>query len=503
MRRTVSRSLGSALLWGLPTLAGDRPNLLVVYSDDHAQAAVGCYDSKLCETPHIDALAARGTRFTRSFVTNSICGPARAVFLTGLHSHANGQTTNSAGLREDLPQLGELLQAAGYQTGVIGKWHLPRKPRGFDHWSLARGSFYTTSFETAQGTRPEVGHSTDLITDQAIEWMGEQVGGEQPFFLWVNYHASHRVWDPSPEHLGLYRDGDLPEPATLFDDYAGRTPAAEATQMRIARDLFPAYDLKLPVTGEGILDDAAINRRKGMTAEHRALWDSFYGPENEAFLEAKLAGDDLVRWKYQRYIKDYLRSVAGIDAGLGRILASLAERGLSESTIVVYTSDQGFFLGEHGWYDKRWMYEPAFATPLVVAGPGITTGEVDDLVQNLDLAPTLLDLAGANVPAHMQGVSLGQLLAGEAVEGWRDAVYYEYHQRDSGRISHTVAPHYGVRTDRYKLLYVPDHDQWELYDLAQDPHEIQNLAGNSEYAGLQRMLTARLAELRERYEVSE
>ena len=483
------------LILGSLGLASERPNIVLLYSDDHAQAAVGCYGSELCETPHIDALAASGLRFTESFVSNSICGPARAVLLSGQHSHINGQMTNSPGLRPDVPLVSQLLQEAGYRTAVIGKWHLPGDPRGFDHWSLVHGPYYGPTFRGPEGSVARSGHSTDLIAEDVRAWLRDQEG-EQPFFLWVCFHASHRTWDPPIRHLTRFQDRDLPEPATLFDDYTGRSPGAAGSQMRISRDLFPAYDLKLPVTGEGILDGARERKLQKLTAEERAAWDRAYGPENEAYLAAKPEGDALTRWNYQRYIKDYLRCVAGMDDAVGSITTELEELGLSDETVVIYTSDQGFFLGEHGWYDKRWMYEPALRTPMVVAGPGVSTGETDALVQNLDLAPTLLELAGAPIPEAMQGLSLDPLLSGEAQTDWRDAIYYHYHQQDAGRTSHTVARHYGMRTERYKLLHVYDHDTWELYDLETDPEEVHNLAEVPEYAELRARLEVRLAALR-------
>ena len=515
-------SMSRRFLWTLPLLllppgiaAGlvsngeqeaRRPNLLVLYGDDHATRAVGCYGSGLVETPHIDALAEGGVRFSRSFVTNSICGPSRAVFLTGAHSHKNGQKANPPGFRAGQPTFPPLLQEAGYRTAVLGKWHLPGDPVGFDDWELVGGSYYGPSFRSAEGREPSEGHCTELLTGKARAWLEaraeEALAGEagRPWFLWVSYKATHRTWDPGPRQLELYRNTVFPEPASLFDDYAGRSPGAAASQMRISTDLFPAYDLKLPVTGEGILDSRPTQLRSRMTEEERKVWDATYGPENAAFAEAELEGEDLVRWNYQRYMRDYLRCVAGIDESVGSLVGALEELDLAKDTVVVYTSDQGFFLGEHGWYDKRWMYEPAFATPLVVAGAGIASGrEEGALVQNLDLAPTLLHLAGLGAPETMQGESLVPFLRGGTPFRWRDAVYYRYWQRDSGRTSHTVAPHWGIRTARHKLLYVPDFDFWELYDLEADPEEVHNLAGDPDHADLQESLTRRLGELREQY----
>ena len=478
-----------------------RPNIVVIYADDHAQRAVGAYGSPFARTPHIDGLASRGLLFENSFVANAICGPARGTFLTGLHSLANGMVTNRSRLREGVPNIARMLRDAGYSTGVIGKWHIGGEPDGFDYWAFARGGYYNPELARAGGVQDTKGYTTEVITRDAIRWIDEACADGRPFFAWISHAATHRTWRPGPGYLGRYEQEHIEQPPTLFDDYAGRSRAAAQTQMRISRDLFPAYDLKLPVSGEGILDGRARTMLEGMTADQRRAWDAAYEPGNQAFAKANLTGKPLVEWKYQRYMKDYLRCVAAIDDSVGDVLAYLQRTGLDDETIVIYTSDQGFFLGEHGWYDKRWMYEPAFATPLIVRWPGVTPeGAVEErLVQNIDLAPTLAELAGAPRDRRMHGRSLVPLFAGEQRE-WRDAVYYHYHQRDTGRISHTVAPHDGVRTERYKLIHVYDDDEWELYDLLDDPDETTNLYGRPEYAELTESLRSRLLELRERFE---
>ncbi len=486
------------LFGGLPLSAQTRverkrPNIVFVYSDDHAERAVGAYGSPLVETPHIDRLASGGLRFTNSFVANSICGPARATVLTGLHSHLNGKMANPDGFRDDLPTFATLLQKAGYRTAMIGKWHLPTKPRGFDHWAIAHGGYYNLDIETADGRSRREGYTTEILTEEALAWIEKQRAGERPFVLWLNHAAVHRTWMPGPRYLTRHDERSIPEPATLFDDYAGRSRGAADAQMRIARDLFPAYDLKLPASGEGILDRNATGMLNRLTEAQRAAWESAYGPKNRAFTEAELEGDELVRWKYQRYIKDYLRCVSAVDDSVGRLLDYLDRTGLADNTIFIYSSDQGFFLGEHGWYDKRWMYEPSLRTPLIVRAPGVTPAgrTCDALVQNIDLAPTLLEMGGVDVPESMQGRSLAPWLHGEVPAEWREAVYYHYHQRDSGRTSHTVARHVGIRTDRYKLMYLYDLGDWELYDLQHDPDEMHNLASLEDHAEL-------LAELRQK-----
>ena len=480
---------------------GGRPNIVFIYADDHAQRAVGCYDSPLTRTPSIDRLAAEGVRFTSSFVGNSICSPSRATVLTGLHAHAHGQMTNSGGFRDELPTWPKLLRAAGYSTAMIGKWHLPSEPSGFDHWVIARGGYYNPDLDRLGSKERSTGYTTEVLTDQALSWIEERSESDAPFVLWLNHAAAHRTWMPGPSYHDRFVEGDLPEPSTLFDDHAGRSPGASAAQMRIATDLFPAYDLKLPVTGEGILDPRAAQMLSRLNSSQRRVWESAYAFPNAAFLADPPEGDDLVRWKYQRYIADYLRCVAAVDDSVGRILDYLDASGLSEDTVVIYSSDQGFFLGEHGWYDKRWMYEPSLSTPLIVRWPGhASPGTTESaLVQNIDLAPTLLSLAGLPVPDSMHGVSLRPLIEGAHLFTWRKAIYYQYFQRDSGRTSHMVAPHYGIRTHRYKLLHVPDHGFWELYDLHRDPDETTNLYNDSAQASLVASLTGQLEALRTSY----
>lgn len=486
--------------YSLPRAAGKRqPNIVFIYADDHAINAVSSYGSKINKTPNIDRLASEGVRFSRSYVSNSICGPARATILTGTHSHVNGQTDNRAKFDDTLPTYAKIMQQSGYQTAMIGKWHIKSNPNGFDHWEKSSG-YYNPTFVSPEGTKRVKGYTTEVITEKGLDWIGKR-DEEKPFMLWLCHNASHRTWMPGTQYLDHYDDKTIPEPDTLLDDYAGRSPGAEKTQMRISRDLFPAYDLKLPVTGEGILDNGAKNMLSGMSPEQRSAWDVAYEKKNKAFAEAKLSGDDLTRWNYQRYIKDYLRCVDALDDSVGRVMAFLKENNLEEDTILIYSSDQGFFLGEHGWYDKRWIYEPAFNTPLVVRWPGVAkAGTVcEELVQNIDMAPTFLDMANMNVPGTMQGESLVPLLKGKTPDDWRDAVYYHYFQRDTGRTTHTVAPHYGVRTKRYKLLHVYDFDTWEFYDLKKDPDEMRNLYNAPKYAGVIGKLKEKLKENRAVY----
>ena len=481
----------------------DRPNIVILYSDDHAEHAISAYGSSINRTPAIDQLARDGMRFSHSFVANSICGPARATLLTGLHSHANGMTANNTPFRDELPTFAKALQRAGYQTAMIGKWHIPTKPNGFDYWAIKRGGYYNSGFETPSGRVTSEGHVTDVITKQSLEWIDEARQQKAPFLIWISHSAVHRTWAPAERHLARYAEQDIPEPASLFDDYAGRNPGASTAQMRVSRDLFPAYDLKLPVTGNGILDKAAANQLSQMTASQRARWDAAYKARNRAWASSELSGEEQTRWNYQRYIKNYLRCVDGIDESVAQVRDFLAERGLDKNTVFIYSSDQGFFLGDHGWYDKRWMYEESLKTPLIVHWPGVTEGEsvADQLVQNIDIAPTLLEIAGLEPKEAMHGRSLVPILKEEQSLRWRKAVYYHYQMEEpTGRTSHLVAKHYGVRTARYKLIYFYEHDFWELYDLQEDPGEMSNRYSDMASTDLVKQLKRQLADLRVQYD---
>lgn len=498
---STARVLAIALALHLPTACASatgtdgneavsaRPNIVLIFTDDHGAQAISAYGSKINTTPNIDRIAQSGMLFTNCFVTNAICAPSRAVILTGVHSHINGQITN--GPRFDGSQITfpKVLQSAGYETAMIGKWHLRSDPTGFDYWDvlIGQGPYYNPPM-IRNGERIErVGYTTDIITDLAIDWLSEQSERDQPFMLMCQHKAPHRNWQPGPAHLNDFDDIDIPEPATLFDDGSTRGTAAREQEMTIARHLSD-FDLKLVAP-------------KNLTPEQKAVWDAAYEPKNKAFREANLTGDDLVRWKYQRYVKDYLRCVASVDDGVGRVLDFLDESGLRENTIVIYASDQGWFLGEHGWYDKRWMYEESLRMPLLVSWPGvITPGSVNtDLVQNLDFAPTFVEVAGGSQPERMQGHSLVPLLKNSTPDSWRDSVYYHYYEHPG---AHMVHRHYGVRTDRHKLIYFYQLDEWELYDLDRDPEEMENRIDDPEYADVSNMLKAELELLRSHYKVT-
>ena len=474
-----------ALLSSVLHAADQRPNILFIMADDHAYQAIGAYGSKVNKTPHIDRLAKEGVRFDRAFCTNSICGPSRAVILTGKYSHLNGYPRNSGAFDGSQQTVAKLLQKEGYQTAVIGKWHLVSDPTGFDHWEVLidQGPYYNPPMKSAAGVTKREGYTTEIITDLTLKYLKEQRDPNKPFFLMYHHKAPHRNWQPGPKYLDHYKDVKIPEPDTLFDDYSGRGRAARDQEMTVANHLTP-NDLKLVPQG-------------GLTPTQREAFENAYAAENKAFKEANLSGKDLVRWKFQRYAKDYLRCVDAVDDNVGRVLDYLDESGLAKNTVVIYTSDQGWYLGEHGWYDKRWMYEESFRTPLMVRWPDhIAPGTVNkDMVMNLDFAQTFLAIAGAKSPDDMQGASLLPVLEGKTPADWRKEVYYHYYEL----AEHRVQPHYGVRTERYKLIHFYGIDEWELYDLEKDPHELHSLYGDPDYAQVVSEMKANLDRLRAKY----
>lgn len=495
--------------------AAEKPNIVFLFSDDHALNAISAYGGPLKEvapTPNIDRIARDGTVFTRSYCSNSICGPSRAAVMTGKHSVVNGFIDNSGsrfdGTQQTFPKL---LQKAGYQTSVIGKWHLVSQPTGFDHWEILndQGMYYNPDFITASGTKREGGYCTDLITDKTLAWLESGRDKSKPFVLMCQQKAPHRNWSPPERYMKLFDGKTLPEPDTLFDTYADRSPVLAQQAMSISKNFSWENDMKLP--GENLYPKLFTNEgRNGewarMNPQQRAAWDAAYTPENEAFLADMQAGklDDkaVTRWKYQRYMKQYLGCVRAVDDGVGRILDYLDKSGLSKNTIVIYSADQGFYLGEHGWYDKRWMFEESLAMPFIIRWPGVTTPGTRNpsLIQNIDYAPTFLEAAGVAVPADMQGKSLVPVLKAGAAkpDGWRDAIYYFY----SGENTHGVAAHEGVRNERYKLMWFPKTKEWNLFDLEKDPKELKSVHADPAYAPTLAGLQKRLTELKAGYGIN-
>jgi arylsulfatase A-like enzyme len=498
-RRQALLALLALLAVGSAAAAADRPNILFIFSDDHACQAVSAYGSGLNNTPNIDRLATEGVRFDRCYVTNSLCGPSRACILTGKYSHKNGFCTNRDVFDNRQTTFPKLLQTAGYQTAIIGKWHLITEPKGFDHWEVlpGQGRYYSPQFDTAEGRVTEPGYVADVITDKALKWLQER-DQQRPFMLMVQHKSPHREWSPSPKYVDKLADAKIPEPKTLFDDYGNRADAAKQATMRIADDMRLQEDLKIYDPGS----DFGRMMTGRMSDEEKAAWLAAYKKVNEEFAAAKLEGDALVRWKYQRYMKDYLNTVQSVDDSVGELLAYLEKSGLADDTVVIYASDNGFYLGEHGWFDKRFMYEPSLRTPLLVRWPNVAkAGSVDDrIVSNVDFAQTFLEMAGVEAPADMQGRSLVSLLKGENPADWRKSFYYQYYEGPPAE--HSVAEHYGVTDGRYKLIHYHKLDQWELFDLVTDPDEMQSVYGQPDYAGHRQRLTDELKRLRSELEVT-
>jgi len=482
--------------------AAQRPNILFIFSDDHACQAISAYGSEINQTPHLDRLANEGMRFDNCFCTNAICAPSRAVILTGKHSHLNGMMDNIVTFDGSQQTFPKLLQKAGYQTAIIGKWHLRSNPTGFDYWEIlpGQGHYYNPDFKTIKGKIQYTGYVTDIITDLTLKWLKQRREQDKPFMLMCQHKAPHHNWSPSPKHLTMYDDVTIREPKTLFDDYEGRGTAAKTQEMTIAEHLYLGRDMFIgpPINKDELDIKRWKNNRRRLNKEQRAMWDAAYGPKNEAFARQNPTGKDLVRWKYQRYIKNYLRCIASLDENIGRLLNYLDETGLAKNTVVVYSSDQGFYLGEHGWFDKRFMYEESLRMPFIVRWLGNTQpGSINKhLVQNLDFAETFLDLAGVRPPQDMQGESLVPLLKGQNPANWRKSIYYHYWEYPA---AHMVHRHYGVRTDRYKLIYFYELDEWEFYDLQQDPHELTNAYDNPAYANKIKELKTELYRLQKYY----
>jgi arylsulfatase A-like enzyme len=455
-------------------------------TDDHASHALSCYGSKINKTPNLDRIAKEGMLFNNSFCTNSICAPCRAVILTGKYSHINGVRDNRQKFDGSQQTFPKLLQKVGYETAMIGKWHLKTDPTGFDYWNVlpGQGTYYNPAMKEMGRRRKYTGYTTDIITDHALKWLKAR-SGEKPFCLMFHHKAPHREWEPGPKYLNMYDDVTIPEPDNLFDDYSNRGRAAKEQDMSIEKTMNDR-DLKLIPP-------------RNLTPEQKKLWDAAYDPKNKAFREANLTGKDLIRWKYQRYIKDYLRCIASVDENVGRLLDYLDQTGLTKNTVVFYTADQGFYLGDHGWFDKRFMYEESLRMPLLVRYPNEVKAGTDnnDIVLNLDFGETFLDYAGVPIPPDMQGRSIRKILQGKTPRNWRKSMYYHYFEYPA---VHSVKRHYGIRTQRYKLIhFYYDIDEWELYDLKKDPREMKNIYNDPANAKLIKKLKAELKELRQKY----
>jgi arylsulfatase A-like enzyme len=471
----------------------NRPNILFIMADDHAWQAISAYGESrhLIQTPNIDRLAHEGMRFDHCFVNDSLCGPARASIITGTYSHINGFYNNSNS-RFDGSQITfpKLLQKAGYQTAVIGKWHLESDPTGFDHWEIlpGQGVYYNPPMIRDGERVKHLGYVTDIITDHSLDWL-KQRDPSRPFMLLCWQKAPHRNWQPALRDLDFDHDRTYPMPDNLFDDYSGRGLAEHDQDMTIAKTMQLGPDNKLTTPAD-------------LTPEQKKIWNAYYVPRNEAFQKKNLTGRALVEWKYNRYMHDYLGCIKGVDDNVGRLLKYLDDTGLATNTVVIYSSDQGFFLGEHGWFDKRWIFQESARTPLLVRWPGtIKPGSINkDLVSPLDLAETFLQVAGAPIPNRMQGRSLLPIFQGKTPADWRTAFYYHYYEFPS---PHHVRPHYGVITDRYTLahFYWPDVDYWELFDREKDPGEMRSVFGDPAYAEVQANLMREV--VRQRTELKE
>lgn len=480
--------LNSVVVAALTSVCGaaDQPNILFLFTDDHALNAISAYGGPLSEiapTPHLDRIANEGNRFDNCLVTNSICAPSRAVVLTGKYSHLNGHRTNRDTFDGSQQTVPKLLRKAGYQTAIVGKWHLKSTPTGFDHFEVLKGQgqYYNPMLITNGENVTHTGYTTDIITDRTIDWLNSR-DSDKPFFLMCQHKAPHGRWEPPLRHLTLFDDVEIPEPETLFDDYSGRGPAAANHKMGIA-DHMGDHRLMFKYSSK-------------FTPDQLTAFDAYFRPRNEAFRKSGITGKERTRWNYQRYIRNYLRCVRAVDENIGRMLKYLDDNGLAENTVVMYSSDQGFWLGEHGWFDKRWMYEESLHTPLLVRWPGATRpGSTNDqLVSNLDFAETFLELAGAPIPSDMQGSSLVPQLRGTSPDDWRKTFYYHYYEAGG----HGVPIHYGVTDGRYKLIRFPDKrlDTWELFDLKNDPQEMHSEYDNPAYASRVSFMKDELARLR-------
>lgn len=512
---TMTRKLLSMVLMGLPLASAvaqqnaAKPggyNIVYIMTDDHTAQMMSCYDNRFVETPNLDRIAADGVKFVNSFVANSISGPSRACMFTGKHSHKNGFTHNEHGIFDGSQQtMPKLLQKAGYQTAIIGKWHLVSTPTGFDYWNIlpGQGDYYNPTFIEMDGKHVvERGYLTNIVTDKAIDWLENKRDRSKPFILFVHHKACHRNWLPELKYLREYEDKTFAYPDNFYDNYEGRS-AAKAQEMEIGNNnhMDIVYDTKMNRPGlKTPLSDTYNAMIHRLDSTDLNAYEAFYNGLSADFYSRNLSGKELAEFKYQRYMRDYAKVLKSLDDNIGRTLDYLKESGLLDSTLVVYTSDQGFYMGEHGWFDKRFMYEESFRTPLIMRLPeGLNArGDIREMVQNIDYAPTFLALAGAPIPKDIQGESLLPLLQGKHPKNWRNSLYYHFYEYPA---EHAVKRHYGIRTERYKLIhFYRDIDEWELYDLQNDPKEMNNIYGQEGTEKLTKELKKQLWKLQKQYD---
>ncbi len=525
LKLSAQASILSGAAAPLHLIAGEkRMNILFFFSDDHSIQTLGAYKTRLQQfvkkhkiTPNIDKLARQGALFENSFVCNSICGPSRAAILTGKHSHINGFKANGDQFDSDQWTMAKAFQKHGFHTAIFGKWHLGTLPEGFDQFMVlpGQGTYYNPDF-IVNGQKKMIrkqGYTSDIISDLTIDWLKKKKDKTRPFFLCSWHKAPHRVWMPHPRDFNFLEDVTIPEPKNLFDDYKGRTSSAREQTMSIDKNINIMGDVKvsppfLSTSHEEMkaaipktlsCDRSILMESKRMTLKQKQAWDNYYVPRNKKFKALKLKGKALVKWKYQKYMQDYIRCIKALDKNIGRVWDYLKKTGLDKNTIIVYSSDQGFYNGEHGWYDKRWMYEESLRNPFIIKWPGLTKPgmKVKEFIQNIDYAPTLLDAAGINVPGDIQGRSVKKVLQGNTKD-WRKTILYTYY----GRGAHTVASHRGVRDNRYKLIHFHDKGEWELFDLEKDPLEMKSEYKNPEYTAIVSKLKKELSRLMKEYKLN-
>lgn len=454
------------------TSAQKKPNIVIIISDDHSFQSIGAYNKgETSYTPNIDKLADEGLIFNKAYVANSICGPSRACILTGKFSHKNGYTDNETSKYDsNQQQFVNILQENGYQTAWIGKYHLGYDPKGFDFFKIliGQGHYFNPDFIISGGKKvQEEGYESDIVQNEAEKWLNSR-DTEKPFCLIVGHKATHRTWMPDIQDLGKFEHINFPLPKNFYDDYNGRKPAS-LQEMSIGKDLQMGYDLKM-FFGENQEVDANFTR---MNPQQLKAYEDFYRPIQQDLERKNLSGNALTEWKFQRYMRDYYATALSLDRNIGRMADYLKKNNLAENTIFIYLSDQGFYMGEHGWYDKRWMYEESFRTPMIMKFPSVIKPQQvsESMVMNVDIAPTLLEMAGIPIPSDIQGKSFAKVLKNPK-EKIRDVVYYHYYENGE----HAVSPHFGIKNERYKIIrFYKRHNGWELYDLKKDPHEMNNI----------------------------